>query len=108
MGENENRRTLERLQETMSNGDMKQLVDAADELYAPDVVEEWPQSGERITGLANLKAVNENYPAMTGTQPKLSFRRLSGSGDAWVMEGTINYGNGVPVSIVSIVEMRDG
>ncbi len=108
MGENENRRTLERLQETMSNGDMKGLVDAADELYTSDLVEEWPQSGERIAGLANFKAVNDNYPAMTGTQPKLSFRRLSGSGDTWVLEGTIDYGNGVPVSIVSIVEMRDG
>ena len=108
MGENENRRTLERLQEVMSKGDMKGLVDAADELYTPDLVEEWPQSGERITGLSNFKAVNDNYPAMTGTQPKLSFRRLSGSGDAWVMEGTIDYGNGVPVSLVSIVELRDG
>jgi hypothetical protein len=108
MGENENRRTLERLQEVMSNGGMKGLVDAADELYTPDVVEEWPQSGERISGLDNFKAINDNYPAMTGTQPKLSFRRLSGSGDVWVMEGTIDYGNGVPVSLVSIAEFRGG
>ena len=108
MGETENRRTLERLQAVMSSGDMKGLVDAADELYTSDIVEEWPQSGERITGLENLKAVNDNYPAMTGTQPRLSFRRLSGSGDVWVMEGTIDYGNGVPVSIVSIAELRDG
>ena len=108
MGETENRRTLERLQAVMSSGDMKGLVDAADELYTSDIVEEWPQSGERITGLENLKAVNDNYPAMTGTQPRLSFRRLSGSGDVWVMEGTIDYGNGVPVSIVSIAEFRDG
>jgi len=108
MGEMENRRTIERLQEVMSKGDMKGLVDGVDELYAPDVIEEWPQSGERISGRDNLKALNDNYPAMTGTQPKLSFRRLTGSGDVWVMEGTIDYGNGVPVSIVSIAEFRDG
>jgi ketosteroid isomerase-like protein len=108
MGENENRRTVERLQQALEQGNLQALVDASDELYSPDIVQEWPQSGERITGLDNVKAVNENYPAMTGTQPKPSFRKLSGSGDAWVLEGTIDYGNGIPVSWVSLVELRDG
>ncbi len=28
--------------------------------------------------------------------------------DAWIVEGTIDYGDGVPVSYVGIGEMRDG
>jgi hypothetical protein len=32
------------------------------EFYLPDAIEEWPQSGERLNGAANIMAVNENYP----------------------------------------------
>src|SRR2546426_207871 len=56
MGETENRRTLERLQAVMSSGDMKGLVDAADELYTSDVVEEWPQSGPLPGGVAGCRS----------------------------------------------------
>jgi len=34
----------------------------ADEIIDKDIVAEWPQSGERIVGLGNLKAIMENYP----------------------------------------------
>lgn len=108
MGEHENRQTIERLKSAVNSGDFMAMAAIADEVYAEDVVQEWPQSGERISGLASLKGVNDNYPAMTGTQPKTSLRRVVGAGDIWLAESTIDYGNGVPVSWVAILEFRDG
>ncbi len=108
MGEHENRQTIERLKSAINSGDFMALAAIADEVYAEDVVQEWPQSGERISGLASLKGVNDNYPAMTGTQPKTSLRRVVGAGDIWLAESTVDYGNGVPVSWVAILEFRDG
>ena len=73
-----------------------------------DFVEEWPQSGERIKGKAAFKRINENYASATGTSPKMNVRRIMGEGDLYVVEGTIDYGDGVPVSYVSVGEVRDG
>ena len=67
-----------------------------------------PQSGERIRGRDNVKAINDNYPEMTGSTPKLTLRRVSGEGSHWVAEGTIDYGDGTPVSYVGVTELRDG
>ena len=108
MGEYENRQALERVREAFETGDLRALAAVAKDVYARDIVQEWPQSGERISGLDNVQAVNDNYPAMTGTEPKSSLRRVIGSGDIWIIENTIDYGDGVPVSAVSILEFRDG
>jgi ketosteroid isomerase-like protein len=53
-----NKDVLLRLYEILNTGQ----VDAADEVYAPDVVIEWPQTGERIVGLENTKAILRSYP----------------------------------------------
>ena len=42
--------------------------------------------------------------ASTGTTPKMKLRRILKPGEAWVIEGTIDYGDGTPVSSVSIIE----
>ena len=39
-------------------------LDAFAELFHDDYVEEYPQSGERIRGKQNARAVNENYPGL--------------------------------------------
>ena len=70
-----------------------------------DFVEEWPQSGERLTREAALKLA-EHYPEMSGTSPKLTYKRMLGGGDVFVVEGTIDYGDGVPVGYVGIGELR--
>ena len=38
----------------------------------------------------------------------MTYKRMLGSPDMFVVEGTIDYGDGVPVSYVGIGEMRDG
>jgi hypothetical protein len=98
---------VEELRAMFEKGSFEELVRRQYELAAEDFVEEWPQSGERIRGRANAKAINDNYPAMTGSTPQLSLRRLSGEGAHWVIEGTIDYGDGTPVSYIGIAELRD-
>lgn len=93
-----------KLRELYSSGDVQELTRRLPELASEDLVQEWPQSGERIRGRANVVAVNDHYEGATGTSPKMTLRRLTKPGQAWVAEGTIDYGDGVPVSLVSILE----
>jgi ketosteroid isomerase-like protein len=103
-----NAATIERLRTVYENPSLDHLARAVYELSADDVVQEWPQSGERIRGRDNAKAINDHYPEMTGSTPTLSLRRISGEGAHWVVEGTIDYGDGTPVSYVAVTELRDG
>jgi hypothetical protein len=103
-----NRATVERLRAMFESGSLEALGREQYEIAADDFVEEWPQSGERIRGRDNAKAINDNYPKMTGSTPRMSLRRISGEGAHWVVEGTIDYGDGTPVSYVGIAELRDG
>ena len=96
---------LERkLRDLYSSGDIEGLARAMSELAATDMVQEWPQSGERIRGLENIAAINQSYEGVTGTAPKMTLRRILKPGAAWVAESTIDYGDGTPVSLVSIIE----
>jgi hypothetical protein len=90
-----------------SSGDLQALSAQLSEMASEDMVQEWPQSGERIHGRDNVMAVNENYQAATGTAPSMTLRRIVRPGQAWVVEGTIDYGDGTPVSIVSIRQTDD-
>ena len=80
-------------------------LEALAALRHPDWSVLWPQSGERLTKAATLKMA-EHYPEMSGTSPKMTYKRMLGGGDVFVVEGTIDYGDGVPVSYVGIGEMR--
>lgn len=93
-----------KIRELYTTGDLEALSRALTEMAAPDMVQEWPQSGERIRGRDNIAAVNENYEGATGTAPKITLRRIIQPGQAWVVESTIDYGDGTPVSVVSIYE----
>jgi ketosteroid isomerase-like protein len=55
----ESKQLVERFWATMQTNDFK----AVGELLHENYTLEWPQSGERIRGRANLVAINENYPA---------------------------------------------
>ena len=70
-------------------------------IYADDVVVEWPQSGERVRGRANLQALREHHPAALG----FSVRRILGAANVWVTEYVITY-DGRPVHTVSVMEFE--
>jgi hypothetical protein len=94
-----------RIEEMFATGDMQRFAEMQAELADENTILEWPQSGERMRGVSNIMGANENYGERTGTSPKATLRRILKPGEAWVIEGTIDYGDGVPVSTVSIVEL---
>jgi hypothetical protein len=95
------------MEAVLQSGDFGKLTQLIQEYGTDDFVQEWPQSGERLTKAASLRLA-EHYPEMSGTSPTFSYKRMLGGGDVFVVEGTIDYGDGVPVSYVSIGELRDG
>ena len=105
MGDNSG--AIRRFREVVQSGDLGSMSALIDEFAADDFVQEWPQSGERINR-ENSKKLSEQYSEQTGTSPKMQLRGIRESGDLVVIEGTIDYGNGVPVSYVGIGEFRDG
>ncbi|MDQ2934890.1 MAG: YbbC/YhhH family protein [Chloroflexota bacterium] len=94
-----------RIRELYEFGDMQEYGKAMEELASEDIVQEWPQSGERIRGKGNIAKMNEGYSSNTGTTPKATLRRVLKPGEAWIIEGTIDYGDGTPVSSVAIIEL---
>lgn len=93
-----------RITEVFKNEDMEAYGKELAAITADDSVQEYPQSGERFRGKDNITAMNQSYPARTGTAPKATLRRILKPGQAWVIESTIDYGDGTPVSSVSIIE----
>src|SRR4051794_6009624 len=97
--------------------------DALVNLRTDDWVEAWPQSGERIRGSANYRAIHEQYPGgmpaydvdrVVGSEDRWTMSalftpiRVIGSGDVWAVEGTFQYPNGDLYMGVKHLELRDG
>lgn len=76
-------------------------IDKSHEIYLDDVIVEFPQSGERISGKQNLYELRRHYPS------KLGFKvlRTRGGGSFWVTEYIITY-DGRPVNVVCIMEFK--
>ncbi len=96
----EGRATVEALVATINAGD----VAGMDEVFHEDAVMEWPQSGERIVGGDNRRAIYGSFPQL----PQITPRRLTGEGDSWVLQADLDYGDGDPYQAVFIFELRDG
>ena len=103
----DNQAMKRKIEETFNIGNMEQFGREMYEMSADDIVQEWPQSGERIRGKQNVEAVNSNYPTGSGTNPTAKLRRVLAPDEAWVIESVIDYGDGVPVSAVSIIKTND-
>jgi hypothetical protein len=94
-------------EEALKAGDYGKMTALAQQYGTDDFTQEWPQSGERLTKENSIKLL-ENYPEMTGKSPAFTYKRMIGGGDIFLVEGTIDYGDGIPVSYVGIGELRDG
>jgi hypothetical protein len=103
----DNRAMAAAFEAVLKSGDFGQLGNLVKDYATDDFVEEWPQSGERLTKAASQR-MGEAYSEMSGTSPKFTYKRMLGGGDIFVVEGTIDYGDGIPVSYVGIGEVRDG
>jgi hypothetical protein len=94
-------------EEALKSGDFNRLGETLQQYATDDFVDEYPQSGERLSKAALIR-MGETYGKATGTNPTFSYKRMLGGGDVFVVEGTIDYGDGVPVRYVGIGEVRDG
>jgi ketosteroid isomerase-like protein len=97
MGEAENRQTVERVFQALTEGQVE-LFHAQ---FHEDSVIEFPQSGERIAGGENRRAVYRAFPG------RPSLRRIVTGGDLAVVEAAVDYGDGVGWRAVFIYELRD-
>lgn len=116
------RELFERYVEVLNRQDWETL----ETVLHPDYVEEYPQSGERIRGVANLKALLSSYPdadAMAGAianadtvggeeqwrlTPMFTMVRVEGSADEFTGVARSRYPDGSLWHIVALVKMRDG
>ena len=100
MNDAQNRATIDALVAAINARDLQAL----DKVFTEDIVMEWPQSGERIKGGKNRREIYSRFPAL----PKVTPRRTTGAGDTWVLEASLDYGDGDPYQSVFIFQMRDG
>jgi ketosteroid isomerase-like protein len=100
MSETRNRAAINALVAAINAGDLRAL----DKVFTEDVVMDWPQSGERIRGGKKRREIYSRFPSL----PKVTPRRTTGSGDNWVLEASLDYGDGDPYQAVFIFQMRDG
>lgn len=116
------REIVERYARAMGSFD-KEAIQA---LLHDDFVDEYPQSGERIVGKANLRAMVENYPGfdreplhgelrpVMGADdsfvvgPSYNIVQVIGSGDEFGVSGILHYPNDETWHIVQFVRLRDG
>ncbi len=77
--------------------------EAEHDIYHPDAVLDYPQSGERIRGRHNIQASRAAQP----NQKRFTVRRITGSGTLWVTEYILTY-DGKPSYTVSLMEFKDG
>ena len=113
--------------EEVINAYMRAMTDndepAMGRLRDPEWRVDYPQSGERIRGHANERAIADNYPGglpdidtarVVGSEdhwvvtPSFTFERVAGSGDAWWVEGKARYPDGSMWHLVSMYRLRDG
>ena len=71
-------------------------------IYREDAVLEYPQSGERIRGRANIQLTRSRQPS----KKRFTVRRIIGSGELWVTEFILTYDD-KPSYTVSVMEFRD-
>jgi hypothetical protein len=98
-------------------------AEAQARLRDPDWFVDYPQSGERIRGHANERAIADHYPGglpevdpgrLVGSEdrwvvtPSFTYERIAGSGDTWWGEGRAHYPDGSTWFVASMYRLRDG
>ena len=73
------------------------------QIYRADAILDYPQSGERIRGRANIQASRAAQPNIK----RFNVRRTLGGGDLWISELVMTY-DGQPNYVVSIMEFEGG
>lgn len=92
-------------------------------LRHPGWTVDYPQSGERIRGDANMAAIMDHYPGgapqvertrVVGSEdryvvtPSFTIERVVGNGDLWWGDGLAHYPGGATWHVIVLIELRDG
>lgn len=119
MSESQLQRVMGIFSEIMTRNDWDRLG----EVFPEDAVVEYPQSGERFRGLANIRAQFENYPDLDpGTSqlaevigddayaltPTYTVIRVEGSGQRGTAVVRVQYPDGSYWWALNLFELRDG
>jgi hypothetical protein len=120
MAESSSRRVVEEYARAFASGDVTQQ----NEWLHPDLVEEYPQSGERFEGRdARTEMLQHwpqdemptaNMPTLLGSEdrwvlmPTFSPLRVIGSGDEYTGIGTVTYPNGETWHLLQLIRLRGG
>jgi ketosteroid isomerase-like protein len=94
------------------------------EVCHPDFIEDTPQSGERIRGLENHRAILDNYPRREEvrgelgriigsedkwvTTPSFTLLKIVGTGDTYTVLAKVTYPEQGELNLVSVLELRKG
>jgi len=109
---------VQRYATAMGAGDKEMLLF----VMADDLIEDFPQSGERIIGFDNWMALIEHWPEETrphldqvvGSEdrwvsgPNWSLARIEGTGDKFWGAGHVTYPDGSTWHVVQLIELRNG
>lgn len=96
-----------------------------DALLDDDVVETYPQSGERFRGRENVRAIIERYPGsdamrppsiddVVGSQdrwvmtPLFTAIKVAGGGEAYTLTGRVTYPDGEEWHLVQLLRVQRG
>lgn len=101
-------------------------VERMEPLLHDDIADFYPQSGERVIGRENLRAIRTRYPGATegplhgelrtvvGADdswvmgPSFNITHITGSGDSFAIAGTVNYPDGTVWHLTQFVQVKDG
>jgi hypothetical protein len=97
MGDDERRAALQRHWAASDANDFA----TEHQIYRADAVLEYPQSGERIRGRANIQASRTAQP----NTKRFTVRRMLGGGELWISELVLTYDE-QPYYVVSIMEFE--
>ena len=100
MTHTKNGEVVERLIEALNTRDL----DLFHAQFHEDSVMEYPQSGERVVGGENRRAVYGAFPSL----PKVTTRRILEGGDLVVVDARLDYGDGADWRAIFVFELRDG
>ena len=76
-------------------------ANAEHDIYDDDAICDYPQSGERIRGRANIQTTRTIQP----NKKRFAIRRIIGGGDLWVTEFILRYDD-KPSYTVSVMEFK--
>ena len=103
MGDDRARAVVQAFWRALEERDLEGAAARLDE----DVVEDWPQSGERIVGRANWMAMATRHP----TFPTVRHRFTEGASELWVSHAHYDYpgeGGPFPYEVCAIQRVRGG